>query len=652
MTKNWAIAIGINHHDHHPELALSYAVRDAELIRDFLVNHAGFPADQVICCQGEATERHQPTYPSCDNLVRLINRELHPNRIGQVDRLWLFFSGHGITDNGRDYLITSSTLKEDLKRFALPIDEVIAALRLHNQADIVLVLDRCREVVGSKSVGGEQGQETLKLAKQRGITTIFSCDYGEYSYELHSLQHSAFTYALVEGLKQHTIPALLEAFLQRRVRELHPGTTQTPKIHGDSAQKANYPLLPQCVTVQDIAQLKDNATHAYFGEDWDRAEQLWEVVNECATSFSDRKLAMNAIKQIVERRGRGGTASQADNIPPILIDAISTKQSDSKPIHTFDGYVLPSRLVPPSQIPSGLNQFQFELITVNDQGKAIQPQIRTAHYLREDLGNGVTLDMVYIPGGEFLMGTAAADRDAVIREYTRHGVSQADAETWVGWQMPQHRVVVPTFFMGKTAVTQNQWRQVAQLPKIDRDLDVDPAKFKGSNRPVERVSWEEAMEFCARLSRHTGNQYRLPSEAEWEYACRAGTTTAFHFGATITADLVNCNAEYPYGNAPKGNYREQTVDVASLPPNGFGLYEMHGNVWEWCADHWQDSYQGAPNDGTAWLDENDNQIRVVRGGSWPLNPWYCRSADRFRYYLDDRSGGLGFRLVCSVSRTP
>ncbi len=292
------------------------------------------------------------------------------------------------------------------------------------------------------------------------------------------------------------------------------------------------------------------------------------------------------------------------------------------------------------------------MLTVNDRGEVTQRQPRSAHYLREDLGNGVTLDMVYILGGEFLMGTAEADWEAVIREYTRHGASQANAEMWVGWEMPQHRVVVPPFFMGKTTVTQSQWRQVAQLPKIDRDLDADPAHFKGANRPVEQVSWQEAVEFCARLSRQTGRAYRLPSEAEWEYACRAGTTTPFHFGATITADLVNCDAQYPYGNAPNGKYREQTVEVTNLSPNGFGLYELHGNVREWCADHWHESYQGAPNDGTAWLGKNDNQLRVHRGGSWLNAPKSCRSADRNGFMLDFCTAIIGFRLVCLRFRTP
>ena len=153
--------------------------------------------------------------------------------------------------------------------------------------------------------------------------------------------------------------------------------------------------------------------------------------------------------------------------------------------------------------------------------------------------------------------------------------------------------------MGKYPVTQAQWRFVAaQLPQVNRELEIDPSRFKGDNLPVETISWLDAEEFCQRLSHHTGRLYRLPSEAEWEYACRAGTTTPFHFGETISPEFANYNGEYTYGNGEKGVYRKQTTPVGSFQvANPFGLYDIHGNVWEWCADDWHKNYQGAPSDG-------------------------------------------------------
>jgi formylglycine-generating enzyme required for sulfatase activity len=214
---------------------------------------------------------------------------------------------------------------------------------------------------------------------------------------------------------------------------------------------------------------------------------------------------------------------------------------------------------------------------------------------------------------------------------------------------PQHPVRVQPFLMGKYPVTQAQWKAVEALPKSERDLESDPANFKGDNRPVEQVSWDDAVEFCQRLSKHTGREYRLPSEAEWEYACRAGTTTPFHFGSTITPDLANYEGNYTYGAGPKGKDREQTTDVGSLPPNALGLYDMHGNVWEWCLDHWHDTYEGAPTDGSAWLSSGESKLRLLRGGSWYVDPWRCRSAFRIGLARGEQCINIGFRLVCASS---
>jgi formylglycine-generating enzyme required for sulfatase activity len=237
----------------------------------------------------------------------------------------------------------------------------------------------------------------------------------------------------------------------------------------------------------------------------------------------------------------------------------------------------------------------------------------------------------------------------------------ADSLKGVNVEGPQHPVKVSAFWMGKYPITQAQWRAVAALPKINQDLNPDPANFKGDNRPVEQVSWNDAVEFCLRLSKQTGREYRLPSEAEWEYACRSGTTTPFHFGETLTTDLANYRGtdwEYQsktfpgsYGSGPKGEYRQQTTDVGSFPANAFGLYDMHGNVWEWCLDHWHQTYEGAPTDSRAWLSSDDNASRLLRGGSWFFNPWYCRSANRLWGARDGSYDVIGFRVVCASSWT-
>ncbi len=240
----------------------------------------------------------------------------------------------------------------------------------------------------------------------------------------------------------------------------------------------------------------------------------------------------------------------------------------------------------------GLPSFSFETVRVNRQGKIIQKIPGQARFYPQDLGQGVRLDMVQIPGGTFLMGTEEAEIERLCKKYERN---------WFRWERPQHSVQVSPFLLGKTPVTQDQWRTVvAQVGTIVRYLDPDPSNFKGGNRPVECVSWYDAVEWCARLSKLTGKEYRLPSEAEWEYACRAGTTTPFAFGEAITTDLANYDGNDTVAEEAKGQYREETTPVASFPPNGFGLYDLHGNVWEWCFDPFHENYQGAPRDGSVW----------------------------------------------------
>ncbi|MGB7376926.1 MAG: formylglycine-generating enzyme family protein [Rivularia sp. (in: cyanobacteria)] len=257
----------------------------------------------------------------------------------------------------------------------------------------------------------------------------------------------------------------------------------------------------------------------------------------------------------------------------------------------------------------------------------------TAKQFIEALGNQAQLEMVQILGGTFTMGAPKTEEGS------------GDDER------PQHQVTVQGFFMGKYPVTQAQWRAVANLPQIERKLKPDPSRFKGDNRPVEQVNWFDAVEYCQRLSQLTKRNYRLPSEAEWEYACRAGTTTPFHFGETITSELANYNAESTYGDAPKGESRGETTEVGSFGvANGFGLYDMHGNVYEWCADQYNSSYEKAPTDGSAWIEsenDNDNHSRLLRGGSWTLVPDYCRSAYRFDSYPDYDRYFIGLRVVCS-----
>ena len=280
--------------------------------------------------------------------------------------------------------------------------------------------------------------------------------------------------------------------------------------------------------------------------------------------------------------------------------------------------------------------FEFETVTVNQRGQIVATTKHRASYFEEALGEAVPpLRLVAIPSGEFDMGSPKNEPG----RWTDEG--------------PQHRVTISPFFISQYPVTQAQWRAVAALPQQQRELTASPANFKGDQRPVEQVSWYEAAEFCARLSAHTGRLYRLPTEAEWEYACRADTTSPFYVGPTLTDSVANYNATNTYAQEPEGQYRQATTDVGTFDPNPFGLYDMHGNVWEWCLDHWPENesdqnYVGAPTDGSAWLTDDPEASRVLRGGAWYDNPRYCRSACRNFNTPDLRNNSLGFRVVCEA----
>jgi formylglycine-generating enzyme required for sulfatase activity len=245
-----------------------------------------------------------------------------------------------------------------------------------------------------------------------------------------------------------------------------------------------------------------------------------------------------------------------------------------------------------------------------------------------DLGEGAEIEMVLIPGGSFLMGSPESE-----------GYKN---------ERSQHPVKVSQFFMSKYLITQEQYEAV---------MGNNPSKFKGANRPVECVSWDNANTFCKKISDLCSNFYspeqtfRLPSEAEWEYACRAGTTTPFYFGESITTKCVNYGDSYICGvRAEDVNFRRGTRDVGSLPCNGFWLYDMHGNVYEWCQDVWHENYNGAPTDGIAWESNGNSSRRVVRGGFWGSHPRYCRSAHRNYMYVGNRKykykcSTIGFRVV-------
>jgi formylglycine-generating enzyme required for sulfatase activity/nucleoside phosphorylase/tetratricopeptide (TPR) repeat protein len=366
------------------------------------------------------------------------------------------------------------------------------------------------------------------------------------------------------------------------------------------------------MTLERVFNIAAEAIESHRGEDLTALEQ--EIIEGTWEKRSYKEIAD------IERLSTGYVSKIGAALFKCLSEELEKSISKANMVEVFSKFILSKKA---------------ELKIQKLPGRAYQFVESLSDSRSEQLSDRVILEMVQIPAGEFVMGAPKEELES------------KDSER------PQHSVNVPEFYLGKYPITQEQWRFGASLPKIDYELNPDPSYYKGNNSPVETVSWFEATEFCARLSHYTKREYRLPSESEWEYACRAETTTPFHFGETITTDLANYNGKDPYGRGDKGAESENTTTVNKFPPNAFGLHDLHGNIWEWCQDHDLGDYKKAPTDGSAWLIDTAvrNAHRIARGGNFHFSAHQCRSASRYGLYSDYHDFTTGFRIACSADST-
>ena len=724
MAKNWAVCIGINHYENLTPLR--FAVHDAESMRDWFEKEAGFDkvylfTDNSPPITDTDASKSYPSQPSYGRLMRFLESRFARRFLSIGDNLWFFFSGHGIRHIDQDYLMLSdsSALGDLVEKTGIPFRYVTERLRRSGADNVIFITDACRNESSSKGLG--VGEE-----KHRGVISIASCSPSERSFEIEEKQHGSFTYALLESLRingtgNYATVERLDQRLRQRVPELNRQYNkgrQTPYVIPEPLPKSQLILLPSQATVQDVSALKTEAYRANNNKDIELAKIFMTQVLIAAPADPDalawfkniwleelryehkfqmrdldksRKSQIKGLKEQLElersqnekeiEQKQQEKEALEQNIQLLqsrikqreqqLIQERSQNKQELEPnIHLENQLVqersqteveqneimrLVEQLVErKSSLSNSLKDFNFQVLTVNKRGEEVKREKGQAEYFNEDLGNGINLEMVSIPGGKFLMGTEDEEIERLVQKFDWDGYRR---------EKPQHEVTVKSFYMGKYPVTQAQWKAVANLSKVKRDLDVSPSRFKGENLPVEQINWYDAEEFCARLAKKTGKEYRLPREAEWEYACRAGTTTPFHFGKTITTNLANYRGTdrkiedkvYPgkYAKEAPGMYREKTTEVGSFPPNGLGLYDMHGNVWEWCIDNWHENYEGAPTDGSAWTIGGNETHSPLRGGAWVSIPNNCRSA--YRNFNIRRRGlinnGVGFRVVCESGRT-
>ncbi len=679
----YALLIGIsNYADLNP---LPSAVKDVAALKEVLIDPkiGGFAANDV-----------EVLTDVDETAIRKAISKLFANRKND-DLVLLYFSGHGVTDSRNDFYLSGiSTDKDDLLYSAVSADFVQKAMNQRGSKRQVLILDCCHSGAFPKGMTAKDiGKINLspKLGGE-GRAILTASDSTQYAFEQEGFELSLYTHFLVEGLR--TGAADRDDDGDVTVDELYEYVRDKVKSVNDLMSPEFYPVkeghrIILAKAVQDDPTLRfrkeiSELINQRKGKIFPPTRQLivnaqikhkvddkvaQEIERELLKPYLEYENNLNAYKNMLRdtiahefpfskvtqleiEKCEIGFGLRPDDIEKAKGDIIDTKQSEydreQAELAIRSGNLQASRqrsIIHQKQAISQ-SEVEFEIIQVklNKKTVIVQKEVDSffglmkklvdteeqrvtvsldrkkgkTKYIRENLGNGVTLDLVMIPSGKFKMGSD---------EYNS--------------EKPIHDVSVKDFLMGKYTVTNAQWKAIMGT-KPSEESDV---KFQGENQPVINVSWDGAKEFCKRLSKKLNKNVRLPSEAEWEYACRAGTTTAFHFGETITPELVNYDGNCPYGDAPKGEYRQKTVDVQNFSPNAWGLYQMHGNVREWCEDVWHENYNGAPTDGSAWLIGGEQNRRALRGGSWFNTAIYCRSANRLRNNADINSNYVGFRVV-------
>jgi len=351
------------------------------------------------------------------------------------------------------------------------------------------------------------------------------------------------------------------------------------------------------------------------------SDELQRIVNTALSKTKDNRYQdastlsgdLKKLQQLSNEQSKLLTQIQASGQPTILTDAKNPNVGGD---------------------PVDLKKYEFETVILNARGAPVQRRKGHALHFVEKLTNHQQLNMIAIPEGTFLMGSPN----------TEEGRDNDKEE-------PQHRVTVPPFYISKFPITNGQWDAVVEMNVKGGTIGLEKSPWNSSGWLTKiNVSWEEAMEFCDRLTWVFMREYRLPTEAEWEYACRAGTTTPFCFGETIVARVANFSSDFPYKSAMKAPPRKGLISSTSMEGvNPFGLYDMHGNVWEWCLDKWHNNYQGAPTDGSSWEDDvkykDGEDWRVLRGGSWNSPAVSCRSAARTTQHANKKFNDVGFRVV-------
>ena len=610
--KRHALFVGVDQYadGHIPNL--SCAVSDATDLHGFFKYGAGY--DRVELLQNPAGKKEVL------GAVRGLTAGL-----GSGDFFLFFFAGHGFRVGENHVLVCAKDFYEDVKYEddGLPLGQL--KRRLLGAFNSALFLDACQSDILATRGGEGIAERDLSLIHEAqngemhggALTIVTSCDAGQTAAELSAARHGLFTMAMLDLLKSaqgaHTRIDLSDAFRVRLGRKMGEiavrfglPTNQRPRFSctGDSG----FVLLEgaNTETVQRVHPDPDFRRDA-------NVEGSSSEVTEMFRMFARVKREREVIAKLSDEE----KVMFAADIRAFEDDLAAAEEA--KKCSAYD--------VAASLMTQALKTADALTAKIEDNRKR---EPKPGDEMTITLPGGVPMTFCWCPattsaawklisGGNdyFLMGSPTSEK------------GRSDLEM-------QHRVTLTQgFWMGKYEVTQRQWECV---------MDSNPSNFKGANRPVEKVSWSDCQNFIRKINAAGQVTVALPTEAQWEYACRAGTTTPFNFGSTLKGDKANCDGNYPYGTITQGPYRIKTRDVGSYASNDWGLYDMHGNVWEWCADLYG-NYTGDVANPTG---PASGMFRVDRGGSWSSYARGCRSASRDRSGPGDRYDNLGFRLVCSA----
>ena len=613
--RRWALLVGIN--DYQQVGDLKFCRQDAEGLREVLLERAGFDPDRTVILTGNATRVKELAMES--NIRGRIKQ--FSKLAGPDDTLLVYFAGHGVTLEGRDYLLPVGGQKDP--QTAVSVEWVKTRLADSQARSRLLILDVCRP--GSSRAVGSIG---LDLKANPEVTVLTSCSPGEESHEAGG--HGVFTRYLIEGFKGEADrdgdARLTQSELYRYVREeltdwcVKENVTQVPQILPGLEEVGDRPLTRIPRAELKYHRAMESGREAMEQGEWDRAVAAFRRALG-VEGYADDHEARGALE-----KARDGAETHRRKVAyEEAYGRLQTAYRRARGSEQKDRWKEVKSLAQRA-IGTGYR----DVSGARDLLERAKKHLGPGKEMELDLGGGVTMKLVRIPAGEFMMGSEEGGSD----------------------EKPVHRVrITEPFYMGVTEVTQEQYEAV---------MGENPSRFKGARNPVEQVSWNNAREFCRKLSAKTDKTVRLPTEAQWEYACRAGSTTPFCFGSDIGRlkdygwfylnsgdEVLPGGTEWDFEKV-LGEWGCQTRGVRQKKPNTWGLYDMHGNVWEWCRD-WYDSdyYENSPTaDPTG---PASGSSRVLRGGSWFLSANYVRSAHR-GHHDPTRSGGSGgFRVVLCVS---